>query len=84
MHTYDLVLAALLGVLSLFDHNLKHDTGVCKINACSKSTRHDSQTPFLQKINGLGGDGGEDYVMILPSRTGVYFANACIIVTSCF
>ena len=55
------------------------DTGVCKTNTRSKSTRYDSQTPFPQRsMFELWGRGGEDDVMILPCRTSIYFANTCI------
>ena len=50
-------------------------------NARSKTTRYDSQTPFPHKSmltkRQMGLDRRaktHDFVMILPSRTGVYFA----------
>ena len=49
----------------------RDETGVCKINARSKNTRYDSQTPW--------GRGGEDNLMMLFSRTGAYVANTRII-----
>ena len=54
-------------------------SAVCEINTHPTCRQCRTTPPLLPNVNfELWGRGGEDNIMILPSRTGVYFANTCI------